>query len=311
MKREVNVITIRPALAIALLLVGTVADSTGARAEERRQPAQASTVTHIGIVVDNVIDAAQAYAALVGIDTPAVQTSDPGHGAGPAMTALVELSNVTIELIEPNAESSDPLRQFLTAHGPRVHHIGLENDAGSARDHADVADQLGVVFEYGSTEATPARVTVPPLARPTCVTHLGIVVRDIARARRDLAALLGVEPTPIGQFEEVRGPAQYTAFRFQNVSIELLQQVGDTGHYADFIRAGGPRGHHLGLHLRRQEDSLSMAEQIARLERHDGVMAVNAGGFAYIDLRPQLGVFVEALEQSTNDAVYPHPHPAR
>ena len=39
-------------------------------------------------------------------------------------------------------------------------------------------------------------------------------------------------------------------------------------------------------------------------------MALDAGGFAYIDLGRQFGLLVEALSEATNERVYPHPHPA-
>ncbi len=90
----------------------------------------------------------------------------------------------------------------------------------------------------------------------------------------------------------------------------MLAQAGDgTGSYAEFLEAGGPRAHHFGIHLRRENDSFGMQDQIAWLEEHDGLMAVNAGGFAYIDLRLQLGVHIEALSPEASDRVYPHPHP--
>ena len=88
------------------------------------------------------------------------------------------------------------------------------------------------------------------------------------------------------------------------------QQVDPVaGTYAEFVERHGPRAHHLGLHLRGSAGDLGMPEQIAWLEQHQGAMAVNAGGFAYIDLQPQLGLFIEALPTTTNDNVYPHPHP--
>ncbi len=299
----------RLVLTVGLAMLTAPAWAAEGRTTESGQAQSRLVITHLGVVVNDVAAAASGYASLVGVDPPAVQTSDPGHGAGLAKTALVHLSNITIEVIEPSVDANDPLRLFLEARGPGVHHIGLHDGSGERRSVTDLTDRLGVVFEYGPSGSSPAQVTQPSLALPTCVTHIGIVVRDMAGARLDLAELVGIEPTPVNQFQEVRGPAEYTAFRFDNVSIELLQQVGTTGHYADFVRTLGPRAHHLGLHLRGRNDSLPMPDQIEWLERHRGVMAVNAGGFAYVDFRPRLGLLIEALPMTASDRVYPHPHP--
>ena len=110
-------------------------------------------------------------------------------------------------------------------------------------------------------------------------------------------------------FEGASGQGEFTAFNLQNVSIELLQQVGDgTGTYADFLDLHGQRVHHIGLHFRNAGDSLDMPAQVERLERHGGLLAADGGSHAYFDLRPRLGLLVEALSPASSDAIYPHPH---
>ena len=94
---------------------------------------------------------------------------------------------------------------------------------------------------------------------------------DRRAARRALAGVIDVEPTPIRQFEAASGQAEFTAFNLGNVSLDMPQQV-------------------------------------ERLERHGGVLAADGGGHAYFDLWPRLGLHVEALPPAANDSVYPHPH---
>ena len=299
-----------PSVLFGLVLVCSAGETVGGTPE---QIGDATAVTHIGVVVHDIERSAQAYAALVGIDTPPISLADLGHGAGPVRTAYLRLSNISIELIQPAENRGDPLRDFLDTHGQGVHHLELRREGADPGEGHDLTDEVGVVIEYTeSAGGRPAPVTRPGLELPTCVTHLGIAVPDIARSRYALANAIGVEPSPIREFEEARGLAAYTVFNLGNVSIELLQQTGDgSGTYADFLLEQlerGPRPHHLGLHLRRQGKSLSMPEQIAWLEQHDGQIAADAGGFAYLDFRPQLGVFVEALPPASNERVYPHPH---
>ena len=268
------------------------------------QVIEGATVTHIGIVVRNVERSARAYADLVGIVPPVIEqhTTD-------TKVARIHLSNVTIELIEPIGNDGVPYQRFLDTRGQGVHHIGLEND-GAEFKLLDLTSSLGLTIENGGNVSRPARVTqLPDLGRPTCITHLGIVVRDIERSRKTLSDLLDVTPPTIGEFNEPNGRAQYTVFNLDNISIELLQQVGEqSGTYAEFLNTHGQRAHHIGLHLRRAQDSFSMAEQIAWLEQHDGTMTVNGGGFAYVELRSKLGLFIEALPDTSNDRTYPHPH---
>lgn len=278
-----------------------------AGAASAQPPETGIVVTHIGVAVLDVARSAQAYADLAGIAVPTIDLIDHGADVGTARTARVRLSNVAIELLQPT-DSGTPLGAFLARRGQGVHHIALTMNRPGA---VDLTDDLDLWLHQDGNRAaqTPAPVTEPQLAYPTCVTHVGIVVRDITRARRALTRAIGVEGTPVSGFDEARGRAEYTAFNLDNVSIELLQQSGDgTGSYADFVEAHGPRAHHLGIHLRGAHESFSMQEQVTWLEQRDGVMAVDTNGFAYIDLRPQLGLFIEALAPAANDRVYPHPH---
>lgn len=271
------------------------------------QVIEGATVTHIGIVVRDVERSARAYADLVGIVPPVIEKHTPD-----TKVARIHLSNVTIELIEPTSNDGGTYQHFLDTRGQGVHHIGLENGGAEFR-LGDLTSSLGLTIEDGGNVSRPARVTqFPDLGLPTCITHLGIVVRDIEGSRQTLSDLLGVTPPTIGEFNEPNGRAQYTVFNLDNISIELLQQVGEqSGTYAEFLNTHGQRAHHIGLHLRRAQDSFSMAEQIAWLEQQDGTMAVNGGGFAYVELRSKLGLFVEALPDTSNDRTYPHPHDVR
>ena len=302
-----------PLLAALAAAGGLLAAGGGAQAPLRAQAA--AGMAHIGIVVRDAAASAAAYGALTGAVTPAVETA---RGGEPARVARVQLANVAVELIEPTGEPGGAYRDFLDTRGQGVHHLALRT--GGSAEQVDLTARLGLLVEVvppgagdlrhgpGAAEAAAVRPAAG-LDRPTCVTHVGIAVRDIRASRRALAGVIDVEPTPIRQFEAASGQAEFTAFNLGNVSIELLQQVGDgPGTYADFLDRYGQRAHHVGLHLRNAGDSLDMPAQAERLERHGGVLAADGGGHAYFDLWPRLGLHVETLPASTNDSVYPHPH---
>ncbi len=305
----------RPAL--ALLAAAGVLAGGGGGVPGRAQAQGAANVAHVGIVVRDAAASAAAYAALAGVAAPAVEAA---RGDEPARVALVRLANVAVDLIEPTGPPGGAYRDFLDTRGQGVHHLAIRTGGGGER--IDLTARLGLLVEVvppaaadrphgpagaGSADGRP----VADLDRPACITHLGVAVRDIRAARQALLDVIGVEPTPIREFQAARGQGEFTAFNLQNVSIELLQQVGDgTGTYADFLDLHGQRVHHIGLHFRNAGDSLDMPAQVARLERHGGVLAADGGGHAYFDLRPRLGLLVEALPPASSDAIYPHPHDA-
>ena len=327
--------TARPARAAALLLVvcgwlapGLAAGQNaaagvpaggggGAPGPGRTQAQGAAEVAHVGIVVRDAAASAAAYAALAGVAAPAVEAAG---GDEPARVARLRLANVAVDLIEPTGPPGGAWRDFLDTRGQGVHHLALRT--GGAAERIDLSARLGLLVEivppaaadrpHGRTAAESAGGDpAADLDRPACITHLGVAVRDIRAARQALLDVVGVEPTPIRVFQAARGLGEFTAFNLRNISIELLQQVGDgAGTYADFLDLHGQRVHHIGLHFRNAGDSLDMPAQAERLERHGGALAADGGSHAYFDLRSRLGLLVEALSPAASDTIYPHPHDA-
>ncbi len=306
-----------PAVAV-LAAAGVLAGGGGGVPGPALAQAQdAPHVAHVGIVVRDAAASAAAYAALAGVAPAAVEAA---RGDEPARVARVRLANVAVDLIEPTGPPGGAYRDFLDTRGQGVHHLAIRTGGGERR--IDLSARLGLLVEVvpaaaggrpqdggagGPAGAGPAA----DLDRPACITHFGVAVRDIRAARQALLDVIGVEPTPIREFQAARGRGEFTAFNLQNVSIELLQQVGDgTGTYADFLDRHGQRVHHIGMHFRNAGDSLDMPAQAERLEGHGGLLAADGGSHAYFDLRPRLGLLVEALAPAASDAIYPHPHDA-
>ena len=306
-----------PAAAV-LAAAGVLADGGGGVPGPASAQAQgAPNVAHVGIVVRDAAASAAAYAALAGVAPAAVETA---RGDEPARVARLRLANVAVDLIEPTGPPGGAYRDFLDTHGQGVHHLAIRTGGGERR--IDLTARLGLLVEVvpaaagdrlqGGGAGGPAGAGPGvDLDRPACITHFGIAVRDIRAARQALLDVIGVEPTPIREFQAARGRGEFTAFNLQNVSIELLQQVGDgSGTYADFLDRHGQRVHHIGMHFRNAGNSLDMPAQVERLERHGGLLAADGGSHAYFDLRPRLGLLVEALAPASSDAIYPHPHDA-
>lgn len=92
-------------------------------------------VTQIGVVVQDIEKASQAYAEFLGMEKPQwflTDTVDKAHTVfkgesteARAKLAFFELNNITIELIEPVGGPST-WQEFLETKGEGIHHIAFE-----------------------------------------------------------------------------------------------------------------------------------------------------------------------------------------
>lgn len=92
-------------------------------------------VMQVGMIVENIEDAVQAWSRLLGVEPPSIAITDSfdvsnAHYQGKptsaqAKLAFFDLGQVTLELIQPIGEPSTWNDQ-LAAHGSSLHHIAFE-----------------------------------------------------------------------------------------------------------------------------------------------------------------------------------------
>lgn len=107
--------------------------------------------TQIGIIVEDIEAAARAWAAVLGVPVPSIQTTDTVEIAhteyegqpspARAKLAFIPLGQVTLELIEPIGEPSTWNDQ-LRGHGNSLHHIAFEVEGMSNRIEALAAQGI-------------------------------------------------------------------------------------------------------------------------------------------------------------------------
>ncbi len=266
---------------------------------------KATSVTRIGVVVPDIRQAATAYATILGIDVPAITSIFSNDLASRFEVADLQLENITIQLLQPLETTSKLYRDFVEKDRHGVHHLSvLSNDASG---FSYLGEELGLFVNYSPDRTALDAKTRYTFGLPTCITHIGIAVTDIQRSREALSQIFDVTPTPIQEFDEPNGRAAFTVFNLDNVSLELLQQIGD-GTYNSFINEYGQGAHHIGLDLRRPTGSLTMEAQLDWLRKNGGANHVTSDSFVYIDFQSVLGLFVEALPIAVNEQIYPHPH---
>ncbi len=92
-------------------------------------------IVQIGVVVENIDEAIQAWSRLLGVEPPPVILTDPEEIAhtryrgqptsARAKLAFFDLGQVALELIQPVGEFST-WHDHLTAHGAGLHHVAFE-----------------------------------------------------------------------------------------------------------------------------------------------------------------------------------------
>lgn len=138
------------------------------------------------------------------------------------------------------------------------------------------------------------------------VCQIGIVVRDLAKSRSAWADLLGCEAPPIIETQdrsrtgvEYRGRptnahARLALFNLGQVTIELIQPVGEPSMWNEHLAQHGESVHHLAFHV----DSID-AKRSALEDRHLPLVQHGrfpGGGYAYFEAREKLGCDIELLE---------------
>ena len=139
------------------------------------------------------------------------------------------------------------------------------------------------------------------------VAQIALVVNDIERSRGAWADVLGMPLPEVSvtapreetdaryRGEPTEARAKLAFFQMENITIELIEPVGEPSTWHDFLREHGEGVHHIAF---RVEDG---AETIARLDGM-GMPVVQQGGFTngrytYFDSIAKLGVTLELLER--------------
>ncbi|MDR1633899.1 MAG: VOC family protein [Bifidobacteriaceae bacterium] len=142
------------------------------------------------------------------------------------------------------------------------------------------------------------------------VTQICFVTDDVERSAKYFAALLGIEPPT--EYAKAADPAVARAvyrgqtnadvgckiamFTLGNLDIEFLEPDGRPSAWQELLDAKGPCIHHIAFASSDVDADLpKFAEHGAELAQkgdYDG----NSGQYAYVDTVPQLGAFIELLQ---------------
>ena len=141
------------------------------------------------------------------------------------------------------------------------------------------------------------------------IVQIGIVVKDIERARATWAELLGVQEPPIVETEKwesthmaFRGTpskarAKLTFFNLENIALELIQPIGDSSTWQDFSEKHGEGIHHIAFNVKNLEGTLEKFNKMKIEVEQKG--EYKGGCYVYTDSESKLGAIMELLHCHT------------
>jgi catechol 2,3-dioxygenase-like lactoylglutathione lyase family enzyme len=138
------------------------------------------------------------------------------------------------------------------------------------------------------------------------VTQIGIVVRDIGKTTRAFADVLGVPAPKVNitaplekAHTEYRGQpseaqAKLSFFNLGQVSLELIEPMGGSSTWQEFLDAHGEGVHHIAFEIKGMDEKITYLTNkgVPLIQRGD----YTGGRYAYLDGEPRLAVLLELLE---------------
>ena len=138
------------------------------------------------------------------------------------------------------------------------------------------------------------------------ICQIGLVVRDIERSAKAYADVFGMEMPKIivTDPEELahtkfRGAstharAKLAFFKMGQLSLELIEPVGEPSTWKEFLDAHGEGVHHIAFQVEGMDQVLEFLEGkgISVVQRGD----YTGGRYSYVGSAPVLGVIIELLE---------------
>lgn len=142
------------------------------------------------------------------------------------------------------------------------------------------------------------------------VTQICFVTDDVERSAAYFAKLFGLEPPT--EYAKAADPALAKAvyrgdgdakvmckiamFSLGNLDIEFLQPDGRPSAWQELLDKNGPCVHHIAFATKDMDGDLAKLAQNGAELVQKGDYDGNTGQYAYVDTVPQLGAFIELLE---------------
>lgn len=125
------------------------------------------------------------------------------------------------------------------------------------------------------------------------ISHVGIAVKDLAKAEKFYGEILGMNVTSRGSDEALK----WVTFAAGESAIELLQSLAPDGLIAKFIQRNGEGIHHIAYEVENIEKTLAaLRSKNVRLIDRRPRKGLHDSRLAFINPLSSLGVIIELVE---------------
>ncbi|QGQ97314.1 VOC family protein [Paenibacillus psychroresistens] len=137
----------------------------------------------------------------------------------------------------------------------------------------------------------------------TLICQVAVIVRDVEKATRRFAELLGVPVPNIIMANEdgsdtvsymgqpTKGRVRLSFFHMENLVLEFIEPTEDPTTWKEFLDIKGPGVHHIAFKAKNR-----MLETAAKLEQFGYSLIQNGDKYAYVESTEDLGVILELLD---------------
>jgi methylmalonyl-CoA/ethylmalonyl-CoA epimerase len=138
------------------------------------------------------------------------------------------------------------------------------------------------------------------------MTQVGFIVSDIDQSARTWAEFLGMEVPEVilaeGHYmnpttyrgESTDAKAKLAFFQLENITIELIEPVGENSTWREFLDGEGEKVHHIAFEVNEMDETVKKFRSFGiPMVQHGGW---DGGEYGYMDGSEKLGVIVELLQ---------------
>jgi catechol 2,3-dioxygenase-like lactoylglutathione lyase family enzyme len=140
------------------------------------------------------------------------------------------------------------------------------------------------------------------------ISQIAIVVKNIDKSRKAFASVFGMDVPPVivtapAEQSHIRyrgKPTQARAklafFRFDNITLELIEPIGKPSTWKEALDANGESVHHIAFNIPDMDQTIASLKKkgLPLAQRGD----YTGGCYAYIDSAKKLGVVLELLART-------------
>lgn len=138
------------------------------------------------------------------------------------------------------------------------------------------------------------------------VAQVAVIVKDIEKVSVAYAELFNMEVPPVvetssppenptkykGELTNAR--AKLAFFNLDNIQLELIQPVGESSTWHDYLENTGEGLHHIAFWITGMDEHVKLFKENSMPEVQSG--GWDGGEYSYIDATEKLGLIIELLE---------------